>query len=401
MTQRNPEHWLNGIIGPDTIKVDGSSITTKRKHINLVGATQEDDPDNDATNVTVPPAPAGESGQVQVNEDGATRGYDIVGTGSVTVNVDPLLKTIIVAGGGGGATPGGSDGQAQYKDGSSFAGSPYVTFDEEGYATIEEPTIEAPVVTGGMTIVDASGSWQYLLSPATLAGDRVVFLPVLTGNDTIVMASVSQTLANKTLTAPTFGVASSTAFRVRNPTGTFNYLFQPAAIAADRIVTIPLLTNDDTLVLANFAQTLLNKTLDAPTLAGLVTQTGSATHATNNAKAVAVDLNPVNVQTTDATQTTLDTFTSLADSAVSVSWMVTAIKSDRTQAASYVVSAAFRNNGGTITQVGTTQVSGLEDDANWAVAVDSSGNQIRLRVTGVAATTIQWVAIRTSLVVFP
>lgn len=317
--------------------------------------------------------------------------------------IKPINSLIRSGGGGeGGATPGGSEGQAQYHgpDG-TLAGSEHLTFDEDGYPTIEEPVISAPIVTGGMTVVDASGNWQYLVSPGTLAGDRIVFLPVLTGNDTFVMASVSQTLANKTLTAPTFGVASSTAFRVRNPTGTFNYLFQPTAIAADRIITIPLLTNDDTLVFANFAATLLNKTLDAPTFSGLVTHSGSATHATGNAKGTAVDLNPVNVQTTDATQTTLDSFTSLSNSAVSVSWMVTAIKSDRSQAASYIVSAAFRNNGGTISQIGSTQVSGLEDDSNWAVAVDTSSGLIRLRVTGVAATTIQWVAIRTSLVVFP
>jgi len=43
------------------------------------------------------------------------------------------------------------------------------------------------------------------------------------------------------------------AFKLRNPADTFSYLFTPAAIAADRTITLPLLTGNDTLVTAGFA----------------------------------------------------------------------------------------------------------------------------------------------------
>lgn len=51
--------------------------------------------------------------------------------------------------------------------------------------------------------------------------------------------------------------------RLRNPANTFEYTVVPAAIAADRNVTLPLLTGNDTLVTEAFAQTLTNKTIAA------------------------------------------------------------------------------------------------------------------------------------------
>ena len=135
----------------------------------------------------------------------------------------------------------------------------------------------------------------------------------------------------------------------------------------------------------------------SPTLAGTVVHNGTGVTTTNNAKGTCLDNNPVNVQTTDATVTNLDTFTLASNTGVHVSWMVMAVKSDMTQGAGYVVTAVFRNNAGTVAQVGTTQVTSLEDASTWDVTADNSTTTIRLRVTGVAATTIQWTAIRTSL----
>lgn len=140
---------------------------------------------------------------------------------------------------------------------------------------------------------------------------------------------------------------------------------------------------------------------DSPTVAGTPTLSGASSSTSNNTKGTCTDVNPVNVQTTDATVTTLDSFTLSNNSAVTVSWMVTGIKSDYSQAASYCIAACFRNNAGTVTQVGTTQVQALESDATWAATADNSGTTIRLRVTGVAATTIQWTAVCTRLVVIP
>ncbi len=52
MTTRDLNGWLSNLLGP-TVKVDGEDVTTRRAFVNFVGATQEDDPDNDATNVTI------------------------------------------------------------------------------------------------------------------------------------------------------------------------------------------------------------------------------------------------------------------------------------------------------------------------------------------------------------
>ena len=51
--------------------------------------------------------------------------------------------------------------------------------------------------------------------------------------------------------------------RINNPADSFAYRIIAAAIAADRSITLPLLTADDTAVTQAFAQTLTNKTIDA------------------------------------------------------------------------------------------------------------------------------------------
>lgn len=49
-------------------------------------------------------------------------------------------------------------------------------------------------------------------------------------------------------------------FQINNPANTFQYIFGTAALAADRIVELPLLTGTDTFVFNAFAATLTNKT---------------------------------------------------------------------------------------------------------------------------------------------
>lgn len=74
MTTRDVSSWLPNLLGSDTVLVDGEEITTRRNSLNFVGATQEDDPDNDATRITVPgdlAALGGTAGQIlRRNDDG-------------------------------------------------------------------------------------------------------------------------------------------------------------------------------------------------------------------------------------------------------------------------------------------------------------------------------------------
>lgn len=100
---------------------------------------------------------------------------------------------------------------------------------------------------------------------------------------------------------------------------------------------------------------------------------------------------PATVQTTDATVTTVESVTTASDTSYTLHATVTAVKSDGSQMASYVLYASYRNDSGAVTQVGTTTVSHTaEDDATWDATLDISGTSIRVRVTGVAATTIRW-----------
>lgn len=52
-----------------------------------------------------------------------------------------------------------------------------------------------------------------------------------------------------------------TTLLLRNPADTFNYIVTPAAIAADRILNLPLLTATDTVAVLAFAQTFTNKSM--------------------------------------------------------------------------------------------------------------------------------------------
>lgn len=155
-----------------------------------------------------------------------------------------------------------------------------------------------------------------------------------------------------------------------------------------------------TIVGTSDSQTLTNKTLTSPTISD-ATLSGSSAVTSNNAKGTATDVNPVNVQTTDATVTTLDSFSVPSNSTVIVSWLVSAVRSTLAEGAGYLVTAAYRNNAGTVTQIGSAQVTSLEDTSAWAATADFTGTTARLRVTGEAAKTIQWSALQTRLVVIP
>jgi len=136
---------------------------------------------------------------------------------------------------------------------------------------------------------------------------QTLTIPNITTADVIVTENFAQTLAGKTLTTPTIasftnathdhqaaaggGTLLSTSalsdtadiaylnqvnvfgdfantfqdnqLFIRNPANTFSYQFVAAAITvANRVITLPLLTGNDTLVTEAFAQTLTNKTID-------------------------------------------------------------------------------------------------------------------------------------------
>ena len=74
---------------------------------------------------------------------------------------------------------------------------------------------------------------------------------------TFVGTDVAQTLTSKTLTSPVL-----TTPQINDTSADHQYVFAVSELTADRTVTMPLLTGNDTFIFAAFAATLTNKTID-------------------------------------------------------------------------------------------------------------------------------------------
>jgi hypothetical protein len=253
-----------------------------------------------------------------------------------------------------------------------------------------------------------------------------------------------------------------------NPTNTFNYQFIGSAIVAARSITLPLLTVNDTMVTAAFAQTLTNKTINVTnnTLTGDSTVLGDilkhdGTSFRRFAKGTSLQVLRVNAGGTDlewaapsggasplTTKGDIYTFTTVdarlpvgingqvltADSAQAsgLSWTTPTAGTGLT-AATVQTTNATQTTVQTIIAIPTTITSTIEvyittyqiAAANWgiwkktlvvtraagaptiqfissdidksstglnanSVAFTVSGNDILVRVTGIAATTLDW-----------
>jgi len=128
--------------------------------------------------------------------------------------------------------------------------------------TLTNKTLTSPVLTTPQ-INDTSADHQYVFAVSELAADRNITWPLLTGDDTFVFAAFAQTLTNKTLASPVL-----TTPQINDTSSDHQYVFAVSELAADRNVTWPLLTGNDTLVFQAHTQTLTNKTLTSPTLTG-------------------------------------------------------------------------------------------------------------------------------------
>lgn len=105
--------------------------------------------------------------------------------------------------------------------------------------------------------------FSYIFRSKDIVADRIISLPLMSDDGEI---SLSATNA-----ANDWGNNLQTfrddKFALRNPANTFSYIFSTGAILANRIVSLPVLIGDDTFVLADHEQTLSNKTLVNPTIA--------------------------------------------------------------------------------------------------------------------------------------
>lgn len=100
----------------------------------------------------------------------------------------------------------------------------------------------------------------------------------------------------------------------------------------------------------------------------------------------------VGLSTTDATETVAATIPTFTDRAYHVHATIVATETDdHDEVASYEIAATFKNDGGTVTQVGSTgEIYAGESTGGWAVAFAVDGTNIQIKVTGAAATNVSW-----------
>lgn len=115
-------------------------------------------------------------------------------------------------------------------------------------------------------------------------------------------------------------------------------------------------------------------------------------HTIDSVATAALDSRPSKFQTTDATVATAYTEAPTDGEACAVRAVVTARKVGGSQASRYVLEALVRRSGATTTLIGSvSRVVEIEDDAAWHADIDvDGGTDFRVRVTGAAATTIDW-----------
>lgn len=104
--------------------------------------------------------------------------------------------------------------------------------------------------------------------------------------------------------------------------------------------------------------------------------------------------NPASIQTTDDTETTVDSVPLEDNSVVLLNIRVIAVESDGSDRGAYIKTAtAYRDGGGAIIQGSVVAQHEEVSDSNWIVDIDASGNDARVRVTGSIGETINWTCV--------
>lgn len=274
---------------------------------------------------------------------------------------------------------------------SSLVGAASVVFDGSGLTAVAlaSPTITGTVAGGAIytspvlttpQINDTSADHQYVFAVNELAADRTITLPLLTGNDTFVFTAFAQTLTNKTLTSPVL-----TTPQINDTSSDHQYVFAVSELTADRNVTLPLLTGDDTFVFQAHTQTLTNKTLTSPVLNTPTFSAGAIGTADIADAAVTARKHALGAQTAQVTANQTTTSTSYVDFSTPVTVTLT---TGVTQDNLVIIHGRLSGGAGIVVnlsfQIGAGAAS--DDDSIEAITTDGGSSHERTKlVTGAAS----------------
>lgn len=111
--------------------------------------------------------------------------------------------------------------------------------------------------SGQLLAVDGAGTSVEWVTAAGTGDMLVATYDPATVAEQLVGLTATQILTNKTLTSPVL-----TTPQINDTSADHQYVFAVSELTADRTVTLPLLTGNDTFVFNNFAAILTNKTID-------------------------------------------------------------------------------------------------------------------------------------------
>ena len=147
-------------------------------------------------------------------------------------------------------------------------------------------------VTQKVSLVDSGVQFNGLTYNTVLGwveGSAKVSIQLPDTSGVITLNDATQTLTNKTFTSATL-----TTPQINDTSADHQYVFAASELAADRTVTLPLLTSDDEFVFKSHTQTLENKILDSaqlnnPSIVGHILDVNQADLVQFNATASAVN----------------------------------------------------------------------------------------------------------------